>query len=91
MAAGTVCPFFGARRPAKEKEEATIKEGLSTQGETSGVGFAAGNLLPWQRGEIAATATSAPEVPTISNEVSHGPGSPSHGGWMLLFPETQVS
>lgn len=41
------------KREAKEKEEATVRQGLSTQGEISGMGFAEGNLLPWQRGDCS--------------------------------------
>lgn len=37
------------KREGREKEEATIKQGLSIQGETPGIGFAVRNILPWQR------------------------------------------
>lgn len=54
VAAGAVYlqGFFGEnKRETKEKGEATIKEGFSTQSKSSGMGFAVGNLWPWTRGD----------------------------------------
>lgn len=78
---------------AKNKEEASLKQGLSTQGKTSRMGFKAGNLLPWQRGEHSHCQAQAdqkclPHV-IVFSETSHGPGSLPSGGWTLLFPERQ--